>query len=84
MSYFARLSSVVPARIGLACAFPPMSGFRGAETSVADLSKHGLVHPLFTPDKRSAVALIVERNMESNVAIGNGNKAARRQNLNQL
>lgn len=69
-----------PAGMVLACAFPPSMGYNGACTTIADLSRHGL-YPSnvgFTPNKQSAVRLIVDASMEATEAHGHGNEAARR------
>jgi hypothetical protein len=63
--------------ISCACAFPPLMGFKGACTTFADLSRHGLVKRLWTPNKRAAVRLLTDRNLALNVGYGHGNRAAR-------
>lgn len=84
MNPFARLSQVVqpvrpfPAGQSLACAFPPRDGLNGACTTIADLARHGLKSPLWTPTKKDAVRLIGDAAMERVEARGHGNAAARR------
>lgn len=78
MSSFAKHCAVVSPAIGLACAFPPAMGLNGATTTIGDLSRHGLVRPLWTPNKAAAVRLITDRNMEQAENSGHGNKAKRR------
>jgi hypothetical protein len=64
----------------LAVAFPPQRGYRGACTTIGDLSRHGLYsgHLGITPDKASAVRLIVMVGLNSQRAHGHGNRALRR------
>lgn len=64
----------------LAVAFPPHAGYRGAATTIADLSRHGLYrnHLGITPDKAAAVSLIVAVGMNSQRSRGRGNRFRRR------
>lgn len=64
----------------LAAAFPPYHGFRGACTTIRDLNRLGLYpgHLGITPDKASAVRLIVRAGLSSQRAHGNASKAMRR------
>jgi len=64
-----------PASIELACLFPPAQGFKGACTTIADLS--GL-RGLLYPSKWLAVHTCVERNMERAEPYGKGGNAERR------
>jgi hypothetical protein len=68
------------ASMELAVAFPPKCGFRGACTTIADVSRHGLYagHLGLTPTKRAAVRLIIMAHMQNNEATGHGNRAKRR------
>lgn len=68
-----------PARIELACAFPPGQGLSGACTSLADLPRHWrLANPLFVRTLRDAVRLVVRTRLEQAVGRGHGNRAQRR------
>lgn len=72
--YFCRHSAAVE----LAIEFPPDRGFRGADMTIADFASYGASH--YT--QRTAVPLMVERNMEYR-GWGAGNRAKRRaQKLN--
>lgn len=64
----------------LAIAFPPRLGYRGACTTIADLSRHGLYagHLGTTPNKKAAVHLIATVGLNSQRAHGHGNRAIRR------
>lgn len=71
-------TQTLPARIKLACAFPPMAGFYGATTTIRELGFHGLVNRVWTPTKRDAVQLITSARMEAVESSGHGNKAFKR------
>lgn len=64
----------------LAVAFMPSAGYRGACTTVADVSRHGLnpFHLGTTPNKEAAVRLIAAAAMERMEGYGHGNRAWRR------
>lgn len=82
----AHKTTFADARTALVIAFPPSRGYRGASTTIKDLSRHGLFsgHLGLTPEKSDAVRLIVAASMEGAAAYGKGSKAANRMNHHGL
>jgi hypothetical protein len=69
----------IPAGVDLAVIFPPDEGWRGACTTIADLSRTRLYRPAAYISKWRAVHLIMQHAFECYESQGHGNRAAKRE-----